>query len=368
MLGSIAYLFGYLLEFWFKVVGNYGWAVILFSVTIKALLFPLTLKQQKTMKKNQELQPKLQALQEKYKDDQQKLSIEYQKFMKENKFSPFGGCLLMILQLFVLLGVLYVVTNPMKYMDKYTTEEINLALKEAIVSQEYSGDKKAFEAYAIKYVAENSEDKNVQKAAENTSGDSVTTYINYYKLVNRYHELTILKNKYEPERLTFFGISLSDITMQNPKNIKLWIFPILTTIFYYLSLWMVSKNQKKTPQKIKDAEGNEVEMPNMMTMNITMPLLSGWISASVPQGMGLYWFTNSFLQVIIQYVTDKFINKKDESSKPSDTIVEVKNLEKEENNEDTNTENSNEDPIKNDVKKPSKGGKNKNASKKKHKK
>jgi len=375
MLGVIAYIFGYLLKFWFTIVGNYGWAIILFSITIKAILFPLTLKQQKSTRKTQELQPKLNALQEMYKDDQQKLSEEYSKFMKENKFNPFGGCLLMILQLFVLLGVLYVVANPMKYMEKSTQEEIDDDLREIIVVESFSGDKEAYEAYTISYYNEHSGDDIIKKVIkEHGNEDKEKVYLESYKLTNRYYELNILKNKYD---LGFMGINLGDITMRDKTNWKLWIFPILTVLFYYLSLWMVTRTQKKTTQKMKDADGNEIEMPNMMTMNITMPLLSGWISASVPQGMGLYWFINSFLQVIIQLVTEQFIKKEKnetDSNKSSEVIIEDKNAKVDSDDEkDTeayeSTENSDKDnPIKDNNNKKKNNGKNKNSSKKKHRK
>ena len=326
MIRSFSFIFGFILKFWFNIVGNYGWAVILFSVTIKAILFPLTLKQQKSTKRTQELQPKLQEIQDRYKDDQQKFMQEYQKFVKENNYHPMGGCLLAIVQMFVILGVLYVVINPMKYMDKMKDAEINEALQKSIVDSQYSGDKEAFENYVVSFINSNSGDSLVKKAIQKTSGDDeVETYINYYKLQNRYYEIDILKNKYKPEQLTIFGIYLGDITIQNMNNWKLWVFPILTTIFYYLSLAMVTKNQKKQP-KMKDADGNEIEMPDMRTMNITMPILSGWISASVPQGMGLYWFTNSFLQIIIQYVTQKHLEKSDQNKKAEDVVIEAKNL------------------------------------------
>jgi len=339
MLSLIANLFGYLLKFWVNVVGNYGWALVLFSVTIKVILFPLTLKQQKSTKQMQELQPKLNDLQEKYKDDQQKLSIEYQKFMKENKYNPFGGCLLMILQLFVLIGVLYVVTNPMRYMDKLSDSEIDMALKEAIITTEYSGDKSKFADYAKEYIMTNSGDDNVKKIIEQVESDNVEDkYIAVYKATNRYHELSILKNKYD---LSFLGINLGDITIDHPQDIRLWVFPVLTTVFYYISLWMVSKNQKKHKQTIKDADGNEVEMPNMAMMNITMPLLSGWISASVPQGMGLYWFMNSLLQVIIQLFTDKFLKTKNNSN---EVIIEAKDVKVEEEKNNNINENA-ENPV-----------------------
>jgi membrane protein insertase Oxa1/YidC/SpoIIIJ len=78
-------------------------------------------------------------------------------------------------------------------------------------------------------------------------------------------------------------------------------------------MWMITRKQKQTQKTIKDANGNEVQMPNMMVMNLMMPLLSGWISFSVPQGMGLYWFSNSLLQIIIQLITEK-VTKKDDNN------------------------------------------------------
>ena len=329
----IANLFGYLLKLCMNICGNYGWAVIIFSVLIKVILFPLTIKQQKSLKKNQELQPKLSELQAKYGSDQQKLSEEYQKFMTENKYNPFGGCLLMILQLFILIGVLYVVSNPMKYMEKKNDSEINTMLAEAIVKQDFSGDKEAFSSFATKFITENSGDDRIRKIVEkgDVSGDN-EVYLAYYKQSNRYHELKVLKENYN---LDFYGINLGDITSQNMGDWKLWIFPVLTTVFYYISLWMVSAKQKKNTPKMKDADGNEIEMPNMATMNILMPLMSGWISFSVPQGMGLYWFCNGFLQVIIQLVTDKMLvnnNEKNSNTKvlePVEAVIEKEN----ENNE-----------------------------------
>ena len=312
ILSLIANLFGYVFKFCVNICGNYGWAVILFSVIIKAVIFPLTLKQQKSLKKNQELQPKLAELQEKYKNDQQQLGIEYQKFMKENKFNPFGGCLLMILQLFVLIGVLYVVSNPIKFMEKESDANINKMLREALIAEEYSGDSAKFDKMASEYVMKNSGEKFIQDIMKNEkySGDS-ELYTLIYKQTNRYYELKILKDKYD---LNFFGIDLGEVTAQNPSNLLLWVFPVLTTIFYYISLWMVSRKQKQTMKKVKDADGNEMEMPNMTTMNIIMPLMSGWISYTVPQGMGLYWFVNSVLQIIIQLITDKVVDKENKST------------------------------------------------------
>lgn len=360
MFKALAFIFGYLLKFWFSIFGNYGVAVILFTITIKAIILPLTIKQQRSTEKTQELQPKLQALQEKYKDDQEKLAQEYQKFMTENKYNPFGGCLIAILQIFIILGVFYVVANPIQYMEKYSDKQINIELEKAIISQDYSGDVNIYKEALVEFAKNNkiSGDYSIE-SIEISSGDILENdlrykYLTNYRRVDRYSELKILKEKYD---LHFLGIDLGDITANHPTNWKLWVFPILTTVFYYISMWMISRKQKKMTQKIKDADGNEIEMPNMMAMNFTMPLLSGWISYSVPQSMGLYWFANSLLQIIIQFFMDKTKKNTNGDSKILEPIEAVKE------NDDSEKEDNTDDPI--SKTKAKKIEKNKNKKKKK---
>lgn len=81
------------------VIPNYGWIIILFSVVIKIIVYPLTHKTYESTAKMQELQPKISALKEKYKNDQQRLSRETMKLYKEEGANPLGGCLPMVLQM-----------------------------------------------------------------------------------------------------------------------------------------------------------------------------------------------------------------------------------------------------------------------------
>jgi YidC/Oxa1 family membrane protein insertase len=83
----------------YKVVPNYGWVIILFTLVMKAILYPFSKKNYVQMAKMKALQPKLKALQEKHKDDPQKLNQQMMKFYKEEKFNPLGGCLWMLPQL-----------------------------------------------------------------------------------------------------------------------------------------------------------------------------------------------------------------------------------------------------------------------------
>ena len=82
----------------------YGLAIIVITVIIKLLFWPLTQASTRSMKRMQELQPQMKALQEKYKDDPRKMNMKLMEFMKENKVSPLGGCLPMLLQIPVFFG------------------------------------------------------------------------------------------------------------------------------------------------------------------------------------------------------------------------------------------------------------------------
>ncbi len=79
-------------------VGNWGWSIVLLTIIIKIIFYPLTKKGFSSMKKMKDLQPQLKALQEKYKDDRNKLSSELMALYRDNKVNPMGGCLPMLLQ------------------------------------------------------------------------------------------------------------------------------------------------------------------------------------------------------------------------------------------------------------------------------
>ncbi len=86
---------------------NYGIAIILLTVFIKLLLYPLTVKQIKSTKAMQEMQPRMKALQEKYKNDKVRLQQEMANLYKETGFNPLSGCLPLVLQMPIMIGIFY---------------------------------------------------------------------------------------------------------------------------------------------------------------------------------------------------------------------------------------------------------------------
>jgi YidC/Oxa1 family membrane protein insertase len=95
----IAQILLQLLEALFKLVHNWGWAIIVLSLIIYIVLFPLTLKQMKSMKEMQHIQPQVEQLRVLYKDNPQRLNKEIMELYRQHKVNPLGGCLPMVLQI-----------------------------------------------------------------------------------------------------------------------------------------------------------------------------------------------------------------------------------------------------------------------------
>ena len=114
ILGVIAKPMGLLLDLLYGFIGNYGISIIIFTVFVKLCLYPLYIKQTKSTAMMSEMQPKIKALQNKYGNDQEKM----QELYKEEKFNPMGGCLPMLIQMPIIMGLFALLRNPMRYITK----------------------------------------------------------------------------------------------------------------------------------------------------------------------------------------------------------------------------------------------------------
>ena len=117
ILGIIANPLGILLDLLYSVINNYGITIIVFTVIVKLCLYPLYIKQTKSTAKMSEVQPKMQALQRKYANDKETLNIKMAELYKEEKFKPMEGCLPMLIQMPIIMGLFALLRNPMMYMN-----------------------------------------------------------------------------------------------------------------------------------------------------------------------------------------------------------------------------------------------------------
>jgi len=136
---------GSILSWLYEVIPNYGVAIILLTVLVRLVLYPLTAKQARSMIAMQRVQPEIKKLQAKYKDDRQKLNEETMKFYKENKINPFGGCLPLIAQMPIFISLFRVLNDPQRYVPhdsafyRELCSGVNCSTKAATVSMPFLG-------------------------------------------------------------------------------------------------------------------------------------------------------------------------------------------------------------------------------------
>ena len=144
-MGFLSEIFGYVLNFFYNLINNYGVAIIIFSVLLRLLLIPITIKQQKTMKKSAKLQEKMKEIQEKYKSNPEKMNQETIELYKSEKMSPFSGCFSAILQLLIILSVFWLVSQPLTYMKKaYRNDDTKQVMEEYKKELDEEGSRKNY--------------------------------------------------------------------------------------------------------------------------------------------------------------------------------------------------------------------------------
>lgn len=302
MFDAVASLMGYLMNFIYNITQNYGVAIIIFTILIKLLLLPLTLKQQKSLQKSQELQPLLQELQRKYGNDQQRFAEEYQKLLKEKNMTMMSGmgcsgCLIQLIQIPIIFGMLYMMASPLTNILKLDATEIEK------YKQEVQEIKKQEAIAEINKNASNYTNEELNKLIKNAEE---TDYMS-----GRYYEIEILDKK-DIIDMEFLGINLCDITMYDKTNLALWIIPLLSCLCTFITTKLMPKTnmpQQQTNAKPEDKSmvptAEDMPMPDMRVMNAMMPIMTGYVATVVPQGVGLYWVVSNLLGVIQQIVLKK---------------------------------------------------------------
>ena len=298
MLSFFANIFGYVLKLLYNIVGNYGWAIILFSILVKVIMIPLSIKQQRTMKKNEKIQGELKQIQFKYKNEPEKLNQEMMELYKREGMSPFSGCLSSIIQIILLFSVFLLVRQPLTYMEKMNPDVISKM--EQIVTEDDSNSKTAYQEIEVIQFARSL--KNSNSVDENKISE-IKDYIEQASL-----------------NMDFFGIDLTQVPTKNPKDFKVLIIPILYVISSFISirLSMSSTTKKKKEEKKLITDGSEEQEEKYnpsedvnKTMGWMMPIMSVTIAIIAPLGLALYWLMNNILMIIERLVINKFLNKEE---------------------------------------------------------
>ena len=117
IVGVIAKPMGVLLYFLYSFIDNYGITMIVFTLIVRGCLFPLYAAQMKSTIKMQDVQPKMQELQKRYANDKETLNVKMMELYKEEKFNPMSGCLPMLIQMPIILGIFALLRNPIAFIS-----------------------------------------------------------------------------------------------------------------------------------------------------------------------------------------------------------------------------------------------------------
>jgi YidC/Oxa1 family membrane protein insertase len=132
-LSIFAQVFGYLLGLIYGLVNDYGIAIIIFTLFTKLLLMPFTIKQMKSSKAMAAIQPKMKEIQEKYKDNKEKQNQMLVELYKEHKYNPMSGCLPLLIQFPIIIGLFTALREPGTYVFVNNPELTLLATQDTFL-------------------------------------------------------------------------------------------------------------------------------------------------------------------------------------------------------------------------------------------
>ena len=331
MISFFANLFGYALNFLYEFIGNYGVAIILFSVLVKIVMLPISISQQKTMKKSQKINDEMKQIQFKYKNDPEKLNQEVMALYKREKLSPFSGCFSAIVQIILLFAVFYLVRSPLTYMKKV---DVNVIEKLESVVQEQGNTSNYKEIAVINYMnkleRENQQSVSEEELKEEVENNENQEQINSEEIkenseTEEKSEFNI--NDYKDKayiNMNFLGLDLSKVPTEDLGDLKVLIIPALYVISSFISIKLSTHNTKKKEKEEKligdgtvkkvEEEYDAMEQANK-SMSWFMPLMSISIACIAPLGLALYWLVNNILMIFERLLLDKFLKDEKEEAK-----------------------------------------------------
>ena len=313
ILGPIATVLGYVMDILFRFtssfgVFNVGLCIILFTIVMKTLMIPLTIKQQKTTKLMSVMNPEIQAIQKKYKgksdqESMQRQNVEIQAVYEKYGTSMTGGCLPLLIQMPILLALYRVIYNIPAYVPSvrvYFDNVVTPLMGQADYAQ------KLQEITNIATACGGKLDKfdftNANRLVDMLYKFSTSQWGELQALFPAISDV-IGQNAAVVERMnTFLGLNMAEAPGWVPSFA--WIIPVLAAVSQWFSTKLMSGNQ---PSISADAENPMAQ--SMKTMTTTMPLFSAFICITMPAGLGIYWIATSVVTIIQQLIVNAYMDK-----------------------------------------------------------
>ncbi len=330
MLSYIMMALGWILNLFYRLIGNYGLAIILFTVFVKLVLFPLDLKQRKSMAKTQKIQPLLMEVQKKYANDKEKLNQETMKLYQKYGINPMGGCLPMLIQFPIIIALYWVVKKPVAFMigvdyaDMWRIAEafnawaaanadaVPASFEKAVFPLTYgkSMSDNSFGVYEIQIA------QTIFKHPEILNHPYITSWEDGARFAERLINFGFFGMDLSdvPNLGAFIGLFTGNVSGLTASTALLWIIPILSGLSSWVSSKITTAQQDKGQKKNvilseeeKPKNGAGAGGDTMKSMMLIMPLFSAWFAFTLPAAVGLYWIISNIIQILQQTVVSKYL-------------------------------------------------------------
>ncbi|EKE02794.1 MAG: hypothetical protein ACD_20C00330G0008 [uncultured bacterium] len=324
-----------------QVVGGYGWAIIFLTIIVRVVMWPLSVSQQKSMKKMQELSPKLKEIQTRYKSDPQVMQKKMMEFYKEHSFNPFGGCFPLLLQMpiFILLYTALISPQFIEVAGKSSFFFINRLDAPIRSHAGETGDQrfgvargdtfssgKTVTVYTKEGAIENVKIEDPGKAfnikdqkQEVVPGKPLDLQVNLDKFNLPYSKLNdvqkvvipvINNNTKEIERITFDrtdSVLTAQVKTEDTKTTFNYDVLVLILLFGVTMFW----SQKVMMAQSSSAAMDPAQQQMQETMGKMMPIMitSMFIFFPIPAGVLLYMIVSNIIQVVQTVMINKSIEK-----------------------------------------------------------
>ena len=262
---------GYVMEWIYNLIPNYGWDIIIFTIVIRLISIPLQLNQQKSMAKMSAFQPMIADIQKKYKDKPEKQQEELLKLQQEYGYKPTAGCMPMLVNFLVMFGVIEVVYRPLQRIFHIGADALTAA-----------GE--ALTTLGISFTTV-TRDTNI--IAQVIAGESTVTSCFTPDQVNTITEFG--------QHMDFFGIDLTRVPQYSlaAENLPLLIFPVLAIVTMFISTHISMK-----------ASGQQMQGSMKLTMYM-MPLMYLFFCFTVPCAFSLYYVVSNILMTVQSIIMKK---------------------------------------------------------------
>ena len=322
ILGPFATVLGIIMDWLFKLtsvfgIQNIGLCIILFTLVTKLLMFPLTLKQQKSSKLMSVMQPELNAIQAKYKgktdqESMMKQNVEIQALYEKYGTSMTGGCLQLVIQMPILFALYQVIYHIPAYVSSVKAVFENVVVAITSLGVDHVG-------MLTQFATDNK--VNMVRMGDMATNNGLVDFLyqlnptQWTALQNLFPSIqdTIATNAAQIEHMnSFLGINLaatpsSVIFANGGFHLSVAILiPILAGLSQWLSAKLMTVNQPAN----NNTEGNTMAQ-SMKMMNTVMPLMSVFFCFTFASGIGIYWIASSVFQVIQQFAVNRYMDKID---------------------------------------------------------